>query len=407
MPPPSSSVTTRSGRVGDLRRYDLDRLRVLALAVLIFYHVGMFFVPWPWHLTSDHATSALEPIMALVHPWRLGLLFVIAGVALRFALDSRGPRTVISDRLGRLLLPLGFGMLVVVMPQAYVQLRAAGEIEPGPASFLAAYLWPSQPFSILTPTWNHLWFLAYLMVYSVALAALHPVLERMLSAVGPCLSGLLERGPGLVLLLPLLVTIPLAVLVDPLFSPTHHLVDDWAVHAESFALVVLGWCGARSTAFWGALDRALPAAALLALACALVLLLAGEHSPTISQPGWLRGVEAGYAWMVIAAVLALARRLLNRGPSAALRYATEAVLVWYILHQTLTLLIGYAVLGSGIPGWLEVALVLLGTVLGCALLHELVIRRVRWVRPLFGLGPRVRTGSGPARSARADGPGAC
>ena len=35
------------------RRYDLDWLRVGVFALLIFYHVGMFFVPWGWHIKND------------------------------------------------------------------------------------------------------------------------------------------------------------------------------------------------------------------------------------------------------------------------------------------------------------------------------------------------------------------
>lgn len=45
--------------------------------------------------------------------------------------------------------------------------------------------------------------------------------------------------------------------------------------------------------------------------------------------------------------------------------------------------------------WLEPALVIAATVIGRLALHEYVIRRVRWLRPLFGL--RGRTQAAPRR----------
>ena len=72
------------------------------------------------------------------------------------------------------MIPLAFGMLVIVPPQAYDQIvEAIGY----PAGFLDFYLrttWLSAKRSapspcILLPTWNHLWFVAYLWVYTMAL----------------------------------------------------------------------------------------------------------------------------------------------------------------------------------------------------------------------------------------------
>ncbi len=43
------------------RRIDLDWLRIAAFGLLIFYHVGMFYVTWGFHVKSAHAGSAAEP----------------------------------------------------------------------------------------------------------------------------------------------------------------------------------------------------------------------------------------------------------------------------------------------------------------------------------------------------------
>ena len=90
------------------------------------------------------------------------------------------------------------------------------------------------------------------------------------------------------------------------------------------------------------------------------------------------------AWATIFALLGLAQRYLDR-PSRALAYATEAVFPWYILHQTILIAAGVWLTALGLPAIAEAALLLVFVVLGCALLHELAIRRIPFLRPLFGL----------------------
>ncbi|MGQ3037234.1 MAG: acyltransferase family protein [Neoaquamicrobium sediminum] len=152
------------------RRHDLDWLRVLAFGALIFYHIGMFYVTWGWHVKSDHASPFLEPAMSLLNPWRLALLFFISGVALRFAADARGFRALLPERSARLFVPLAFGMLVLVVPQAYFELCYKGEFRGSIVDFYPRYLGIGEGFSIITPTWNHLWYVAYVLVYTFLLA---------------------------------------------------------------------------------------------------------------------------------------------------------------------------------------------------------------------------------------------
>ena len=118
------------------RRIDLDWVRISAFGLLIFYHVGMLYVSWGFHIKSAHRI-ALEPLMLVLNPWRLGLLFLVSGVATCFMLRKYSLLPLLRSRSARLLIPLVFGMLVVAPPQAYEQVvEALGY----PAGFVDFYL---------------------------------------------------------------------------------------------------------------------------------------------------------------------------------------------------------------------------------------------------------------------------
>jgi len=87
---------------------------------------------------------------------------------------------------------------------------------------------------------------------------------------------------------------------------------------------------------------------------------------------------------MLLALFGWARVLLSR-PWPGQGYCREAVFSWYILHQTLLIALLYALRPLQLGPWLEPALLVAGTISGCLLIHELLIRRVRWLRPLFGL----------------------
>ena len=160
-------------------------------------------------------------------------------------------------------------------------------------------------------------------------------------------------------------------------------------------MLMTGFLLAKDAAFWSAVRRALlPALVLTGLFGAGLSVLWASWEPLEVDAAWQIVIWPGrmarilYAWLAILSLLALAQRYLNR-PSAALRYLTEAVFPWYILHQSLIVMAGYWLTRQGLDVWSEFALLVIATMGGCALLHEFLIRRVSWLRPWFGLKPKA------------------
>jgi glucan biosynthesis protein C len=382
--------------VASTRRHDIDALRALAFGLLILYHVGMYYVAgWPWHLKSPHAAQWLQWPMVFVNVWRMDLVFLISGVAFGFlAKGTPSSWRLIGQRAWRLLLPLAFGMVVVVAFQAYAEAVSKGAIAPGFGRFMRGYVtggpWPKDAFagSDFGLTWMHLWYLPYLFAYSALLALLRPWMRR------PSQGFCRLRGWRL-LLLPALPLLLYGLLLAPRFPATHDLLHDGYLHPLYFTVFVYGYWMGTDAGLWRELARLRHVA--LALALALVALLFVLRATQL-EPLWLlRTVRTFYLWTALVAILGLAHRHLNR-PWPWLSWANASVYPWYILHQTLIVACGFLFAGWQLGPVLEPVLLLACTVLGCWLLTDGLIRRVSWLGPLFGLKPMSRPAT-PGRLA--------
>ena len=375
------------------RRRDLDALRVLALVALIAYHCAMLYVAeWEWHIKSSYLQEWLQWPMLAMNRWRMALLFLISGLAIGLYRPARAPGRFALTRTWRLFLPLVFGMLAIVPVQAYVQGVVNGGVQPGYAEFMLRY-WQLQPWpdgrfdgAEYGITWNHLWYLAYLWVYSLLLTALLPLLEsraglRLQAALGGLRGGALVLVPALPLMLYL-------NLLMPQFEASNDLLHDWFQHAQFFTVFLYGYALARSEGFWAELSRLRRPLgwAALAMVAVYVPLLKSDISfgePALAAIRCFRGL---LVWTVLLAILAWARNALDR-PFRWLPYASEAVFPWYVIHQSATVLVAYWLVPLELGAPVEALLVVGGTVAACALGYE-AVRRVGLLRPLFGLKRR-------------------
>jgi surface polysaccharide O-acyltransferase-like enzyme len=390
------------------RRYDLDWIRICAFGVLVLYHVGMYYVTWDWHVNSPHAGPALEPFMLLASPWRLSLLFLVSGAATAFLWERcrRDGARFLGPRSWRLLLPLLFGMLVIVPPQSYFEVveKLPGGYHDGYLAFWARYLAGDGSFCrdddcLDLPTWNHLWFVAYLWCYTVVAWALLRFAPKACAAAVERLRALLARPGGLLWPLAWLALARMALVAR--FESTHGLVDDWYNHAQYLPLFLLGIAIARPGPLWGRIEAARwPALAAALGSWLFIAWYFGHYSDGVPPPEPLRWLQrllwAVQQWGAIVAILGFARRHAP-GDSPARRWLTDAVFPVYILHQTVIVLLAVWWRPLDLAPWIEGPLLVLATFALCFAGYG-AIRRARWLRPLFGLrrlppSPRAREAS--------------
>ena len=387
------------------RRHDIDALRVFAFGLLILYHVGMFYVAdWGWHVKSAYQSDWLQLPMQLTNQWRMPIIFLISGLAVNFVWGKYSVGRFAGRRCVRLFIPLVFGMAFIIAPQAYYEALTKGIIEPGFWRFMGQYLtmqdFPAEAWGgaeMITWTWTHLWYLPYLLTYTLVLIPLALLLDRQ---AAPIRNGF-RRLRGLWLVLVPIAPLMLAgTFVYPKFPFINHaLFGDWYAHSMFFTFFLIGFLIGRDNGLWTELARIRRVTLPLAVVTFVLYLAQGEILP--ANPSAWEDTASMFIiylnrWLWIVAVLGWGHHLLNR-PFRWLPYATEAVYPWYILHQTLTIVAGYQLSQFSLGPVVEPLLVLTATIGGCLVIHEYLIRRTPLLRPLFGLSYRASRVTGIRR----------
>lgn len=360
-------------------RYDfLDWLRVIAIFVLLFYHTGMVFVGWGWHIVNARTIPALAWPMDLAHRLRMPLLFVIAGAGLWFALGRRSTGALLRERTLRLLVPIVVGMLVIVPPQIFFERVASGSWSGGYLEFLVQRVFRFRFYPRGDFSWHHLWFIVYLYVYVLLLAPLLVWWRH----------GVPTPRPGYWLYL---LAVPLGInemLLKHAFPETHSLVSDWYTFIHYLLLTLYGFALASSPGAWDWLA----AHRRLSLASGLVVIvgvLAGFESGVIAHDGVADALLANvFTWLWVMVFLGYGRAHLEFS-NRLLTWAREASYPVYILHQTVIVGLAFFIVRQPWQPWTKYGAILVATIMICVPVYEVLVRRIALLRFAFGMKPAV------------------
>lgn len=375
------------------RHYGMDWLRIAAFGLLIVYHVAMVFAPWTWVIHTPRSYAALIPPMALLTPWRLPLLFAVSGYASRKLYDRAGsPRAFGASRAKRLLVPLAFGMAAIVPLEMWVRVMENG-YGGSYLHFWAVDYWRAGTFyGREFPSWEHLWFVAYLAAYSLIVVA-------AFALAGPRILAGLERMADWLAAGRRLLWAPIAAFAATrlalLFvaSEQQGLFSDWAGHAQFLPLFLFGFALAGSPQLWPAIRRVVkPALLVAALTAVPVVVTEMTWQGSAVPPHWAmaldRACRVAMAWAMILLLFHGAETWWNRDHSWRKPLA-EAVFPFYIVHHPAIVLIAWYTLPLGLGPFTEFAVLLGGTLAVCIAVYA-IGGRIGWFRPLIGLAPKKR-----------------
>ena len=362
------------------RIFFLDWLRIAAFLVLVLFHVGMYYVPWTYHVKSQITYPGLAPWMLLSAPWRMDLIFMVSGAATALMLQSGASLALLRQRAKFILLPLLCGIILIVPPQSYLEVVQKDAYGGEYLDFLKLYFSRYKGFCgtgpcLILPTWNHLWFLPYLFVYTVLLWSLVRFFPTALDALARKALKVLPNG--LLLITPITLIILIRLTLVERFPANLALVGDWFNHTMYFSMFLWGALFSKAPSAWLRLEQWRWLVLTLAIGCWLILVSLQPAKPLEHI------VVAAMQWSAVMAAFAFAHRHLNfDGPWR--QTLTEAVFPVYIFHQTVLLVFSQLLAPLNLAPQLEAPmLITLTFVLSYA--AYLLVRQVEVLRPWFGL----------------------
>ncbi len=342
------------------RRHDIDWLRVIAIGLLLIYHIAIIFQPWAMFIGFIKSNEPLESLwkpMSMLNVWRIPFLFYVSGMGLYFAMRKRNFRQLIAERAKRILLPLFFGIVAIT-----------------PLHFIIFQKYYNLPISYF-PHAGHLWFLGNIFVYVLLLSPLFfYLLKNEDGKFRKRLSAFMNNPLG-----PLAISVFFvaeAVLVKPqLFTMYAETVHGYILGLLAFFFGFLFVYSGK--VFWQTVLKWKWLYVGLAVVLYTIRLLVFETN----SPGYLMAIESN-CWIL--AVFGFGYQYLNK-PGGTLSYLSQAAYPVYIIHMFALYAGAMIILPLEMPLFMKFLVITAFTFVLCFLIYEFIIRRIGFMRPLFGL----------------------
>lgn len=366
----------------NLRRYDLDWLRVVFILIVFVYHSVHFFDPGDWSVKNLTTYNWVGWFMDLLAIWMMPMMFVISGSSVWYASRRGSARGFLKDKVLRLLVPLVVGVFTFSIIQIYVERVSHAQFTGTFFDFLPHYFnGLNMPGSEGNFAWHgmHLWYLLLLFILTALLTPLFwscrgPNGAKVLTWLGDRLAVpgalVLFVGPSLIIR---------SMAMGGILPGGDFALGGWRVWQYPWFFLA-GYLIASQAR----LQQRIAQARWVALGLTVPLV-------TLS---WLFDLRAGFqpvvaVWPGLIAVLGFAFHHLHTS-SRFLAQATEAVLPFYILHQNVILWLGFFVVAWPLPDLAKYLVIALTSFGVTVLVYEYVIRPVNVLRVLFGMRPLKR-----------------
>jgi peptidoglycan/LPS O-acetylase OafA/YrhL len=384
------------------RRYDIDWLRVTAMLAVFIFHCTRFFDTEGWHLkNSEQSYTLFVLVRGLFWPWLMELLFLLSGAGSWYALKSKTATEYLYERFKRLLIPLYTVGLFILLPlQFYFELVTDAGYSGTFWQIIPRYFarlhppqitsWPEMLLPI--PFSGHLWFLQFLFLISLVTL---PLLLCLKSEWGQRwigkLAGWCDHRGGI-----FLFVIPLALILISLRG-LFRGQNSWADFLWYAIYFIIGYVMVADKRFTKAFNRHQWVCLVLWIigffggGGLFVLALGYDPMPGNESLSFIyvlyQIVWSIASWSAVVFMLSLGAKYLNF-THKMLAHSNEAVLPFYLFHQTIILIVGFFVIRWNIgilPKFLIVTMISFVLIL---VSYELFVKPFDIMRFFFGMRPR-------------------
>lgn len=372
------------------RRHDIDWLRVIAIFGVLYFHVAMLFVAeWDWHIKNPETSYLWLEFNFWISQFRMPLLFFVSGFGTFLALRKRSPWQYSKERHNRLMIPLIFSMFVIVPPQIYIE-----RIFDDPESYSSFIEFYPQTFNLVPYpegdfSWHHMWFVLYLFFYSLLGLPLFMWMKK--ERIGQQINRLFDNYQSAIILI-IIPTFLVYVFITGGTNRSNDFINDWTWHPYWFSFFLIGFLVGIAPVIWDRIRDNRRNFLGLAFLCIVLIniirwnRLEGEFVYMI-----YRIIIPINAWAWMLAACGYARIHLNK-PSKLLTYLNQSIYPFYILHQTIIIIIGYYVVQVDESILTKYIFISTLSIIGSLGIYEFLIKPFRISRFLFGVksAPRIK-----------------
>lgn len=363
-----------------VRLSELDWLRVILIFAVFLHHVCMPFNGDDWHIMNNESSKVLDDVMVYFEQFRLPILFFISGVGAVILLSKITIKKFALDKMARLFIPLLVGSLLVIPPQIYIE----------NITILQSY-WKEYPNLALKFETNHLWFIEYLIVFSLLAIPINKLLNsRFGTLIVDSVAKLAKFKGGLFSLVTLLIVVKICFSL--IFPSDDNKIENLSSSTYYFFFFIIGMIFIRNKSVWQATCEQ-RFSNLIILLLSTIAFYAYYYSPDLSKYlsldarwsiWWL--VCCLVAWSALLTILGYAQFYLTKTPKW-LHLSNELILPFYIFHQTVIVVIGFYVLTWQISMPIKIFLLFILSFSATSLICFLIIKPFSIFRFLFGLKP--------------------
>ena len=342
------------------RRHDIDWLRVIAIWLLLIYHIAIIFQPWAMFfgfIRSDELMESIWKPMTMLNIWRIPLLFYVSGMGVYFALRKRNWKQLVLERTRRILVPFIFGFLAITPLHMFI--------------FQSYYKMPFDYF----PHVGHLWFLGNIFAYVILLSPFFFYLKKNEERVFTKKLTTSMGSPFTPLFITLIFVLEYYLVKPAIFEVYAETLHGFFIGLLAFIFGFLFMYTGKTS--W----KTLCSWRWLYIGLAALLYVLRIIPLEINLPAFLVAIESNL-W--IYGVFGFGYKYLNH-PSRTLNYLSKAAYPIYIIHMFVLYAGAFIILPLEIPVFQKFILVVVFTFLVCYLIYEFIIKRIGLLRPLFGL----------------------
>lgn len=379
------------------RQAYLDWLRIMAIVGVLFFHSAMAYVAeWGWHIKNKETSNLLLELNFFLHQFRMPLLFFISGTVTYFMLKKRSSSSFIGLRFRRLLVPLLFGMLVIVPPQVYMERLTQGF--KGSLTDFYPTIFTTGAYPAGNLSWHHLWFILYLFLYDIVFAGFFKWCMSDKGKTKMNWINNLAKGKRIYLLM-----LPGVILFTTLvgrFPETNDLIHDYCYFFYWLFFLLAGFLCIAFPALMDSLENNRRTSLMVAIITIVAInyLRWNELEPYKVIADWQhnwrtyvnRSLYPLTAWSWVFTAIGYGKRYLNK-KLKVLDYLNQAVYPFYILHQTVIVIIVYYVVQTTDTIAMKYVFTVLVSFLITMSVYHVFIKPYAITRFLFGMKPEKKS----------------